>query len=113
MSTETVRELPEAGFQFILDDIDAQIQRGMSLLEAVQSISTLGNRIDLSLALDQLTAMQIALVELAPDLPVINKYQTLEQPHFTASRFFLAVWSYGRIYLCSTWPSSPPLSPDW
>lgn len=107
MSTETVREMPQAGFQFILDDIDSQIQQGMSLLEAVHLIATLGNRIDLSLGLEQLTSTQMALVELAPDLQIIVNGKSIENSASPATKFFLGIWTYGRIWLATTLPADP------
>lgn len=106
MHSTPEHDLPKAGFQFILDDIVARLQRGASLREAVDDILTLGRHTDLQLGLESLTPLQAALYELAPGLP-LQARPASDEDAGGGMPCALGVWSYGRLWLSGTAPDDP------
>jgi acyl-coenzyme A synthetase/AMP-(fatty) acid ligase len=107
MTSSKGHELANAGFQHILDDIVDRRQRGGALRDAVEDIVTLGNRIDPAPGREMLTAAQAALLELAAEQLLQPAVPPDRAPPAGGTRYFVGVWSYGRIWLSDVAPNDP------
>ncbi|WP_192805196.1 class I adenylate-forming enzyme family protein [Noviherbaspirillum aerium] len=106
MHSTPERDLPKAGFQFILDDIVERLQRGASLRAAVEDILTFGRRADLQSGLESLTPLQAALLDIAPGLP-LHAARPAAAEGSDGKPYALGVWSYGRLWLSDAAPADP------
>src|SRR3954447_10950723 len=105
MTFEASRDLPKAGFQLILDDIEQLLEDGEPVSSALDDLLSLGGRQPLQYGMRMLTPLQAAVYELAGDLP-LHTGPALERPSKAGTRpWYIGVWSYGRIHLTDERPT--------
>ena len=99
MTAQAIRDLPKAGFQFILEDIEKRVPQAACLREGLDEILTLGGRQALVRAVQAMTPMQTALYELAGDLPLSFSFEDRSIVDGDAQTWYVGIWNHGRLWL--------------
>jgi acyl-coenzyme A synthetase/AMP-(fatty) acid ligase len=108
MTMEATRDLPKAGFQFILEDIEKRIRHGMRVRDALDEILSLGGRQPLTLGMESLTTLQAGLYGVAANLMLhIGTPSEQRVDEGEQELWHLGIWSHGRIWLSLECPSDP------
>ncbi|HYD63446.1 MAG TPA: class I adenylate-forming enzyme family protein [Noviherbaspirillum sp.] len=106
MTAQAIRDLPKAGFQFILDDIEKRMPQAACLKEALDDILTLGGRQALGYAVQALTPTQTALYELAGSLPLCSSVAACSALNEAAQTWHIGIWSHGRLWFAPALPDA-------
>jgi acyl-coenzyme A synthetase/AMP-(fatty) acid ligase len=107
MTMEATRDLPKAGFQFILEDIEMRLQDGMRMREALDNVLSLGGRQSAAFGVKALTPTQAAFYDVVTDLPLHLDPAPQQGAGEETERWFIGIWSYGRMWLSRDCPQDP------